>query len=199
MLDSGNELVNRLRGVLSGFFLGVLTGRVFVCDITYQKDVTEGLLSELFEGPGYEVGTLHTPLGNGAQYDRIECSPLLCFFMRFVEAARFVFSALLKKRPHERSFESYSGARIGSFFSRGLCDKKAERLLHSRIPRKKKNIFTASHTCLAVSPPHYHQENRINTRARAARHSALEARPLGHVNRCVSARRRVVGPRSRLQ
>jgi len=59
VLDSGNELVNRLRGVLSGFFLGVLTGRVFVCDITYQKDTTEGLLSELFEGPGYEVRLAH--------------------------------------------------------------------------------------------------------------------------------------------
>lgn len=55
MLDSGNELANRLRGVLSGFFLGVLTDRVFVADITYQKDATEGLLSALFEGPGYEV------------------------------------------------------------------------------------------------------------------------------------------------
>eukprot|EP00903_Cladosiphon_okamuranus_P016562 g15279.t1 len=54
VLDSGNELANRLRGVLSGFFLGVLTDRVFVADITYQKDVTEGLLSALFEGPGYE-------------------------------------------------------------------------------------------------------------------------------------------------
>lgn len=59
VLDSGNELVNRLRGVLSGFFLGVLTDRVFVADITYQKDVTEGLLSALFEGPGYEVRGLH--------------------------------------------------------------------------------------------------------------------------------------------
>lgn len=55
VLHSGNELANRLRGVLSGFFLGVLTGRVFVADITYQKDATEGLLSALFEGPGYEV------------------------------------------------------------------------------------------------------------------------------------------------
>lgn len=55
VLDSGNELANRLRGVLSGFFLGVLTDRVFVADITYQKDVKEGLLSALFEGPGYEV------------------------------------------------------------------------------------------------------------------------------------------------
>lgn len=55
LLDSGNELANRLRGVLSGFFLGVLTDRVFVADITYQKDVTDGLLSALFEGPGYEV------------------------------------------------------------------------------------------------------------------------------------------------
>lgn len=55
MLDSGNELVNRLRGVMSGFFLGVLTDRVFVADITYQKDGTQGLLSALFEGPGYEV------------------------------------------------------------------------------------------------------------------------------------------------
>lgn len=55
VLDSGNELANRLRGVLSGFFLGLLTDRVFVADITYQKDVTEGLLSALFEGPRYEV------------------------------------------------------------------------------------------------------------------------------------------------
>ncbi|CBN75989.1 hypothetical protein Esi_0264_0021 [Ectocarpus siliculosus] len=54
VLDSGNELVNRLRGVMSGFFLGVLTDRVFVADITYQKDGTQGLLSALFEGPGYE-------------------------------------------------------------------------------------------------------------------------------------------------
>ena len=55
VLDSGNELVNRLRGVLSGFFLGVVSGRVFVADITYQKDTKEGLLSALFEGPGYQV------------------------------------------------------------------------------------------------------------------------------------------------
>lgn len=55
MLDSGNELVNRLRGVLSGIFLGILTGRVFVADITYQKDTDGGLLSALFEGPGYQV------------------------------------------------------------------------------------------------------------------------------------------------
>ncbi|CAN0137757.1 unnamed protein product, partial [Ectocarpus fasciculatus] len=54
VLDSGNELANRLRGVMSGFFLGVLTERVFVADITYQKDGTQGLLSALFEGPGYE-------------------------------------------------------------------------------------------------------------------------------------------------
>ncbi|CAM9360521.1 unnamed protein product, partial [Laminaria digitata] len=54
VLDSGNELVNRLRGVLSGFFLGVVSDRVFVADITYQKDTTEGLLSALFEGPGYQ-------------------------------------------------------------------------------------------------------------------------------------------------
>ena len=47
--------MNRLRGVLSGFFLGVLSDRVFVADITYQKDTAEGLLSALFEGPGYQV------------------------------------------------------------------------------------------------------------------------------------------------
>lgn len=47
--------MNRLRGVLSGIFLGILTDRVFVADITYQKDTKGGLLSELFEGPGYQV------------------------------------------------------------------------------------------------------------------------------------------------
>lgn len=55
MLDTGNELVNRLRGVLSGVLLGVLTDRVFVADITYQQDVKQGLLSALFQGPGYPV------------------------------------------------------------------------------------------------------------------------------------------------
>lgn len=55
VLESGNELANRLRGVLSGYFLGMLTDRVFVADITYQKDVKQGLLSALFEGPGYQV------------------------------------------------------------------------------------------------------------------------------------------------
>lgn len=35
--------------------LGMLTDRVFLADITYQKDGTTGLLSTLFEGPGYQV------------------------------------------------------------------------------------------------------------------------------------------------
>lgn len=60
VLSSGNELVNRLRGVLSGFLLGVLTDRVFVADITYQKDATQGLLSALFEGPGYQVDNFYS-------------------------------------------------------------------------------------------------------------------------------------------
>lgn len=60
VLESGNELANRLRGVLSGFFLGVLTDRVFIADITYQKDVRQGLLSALFEGPGYQASTIFT-------------------------------------------------------------------------------------------------------------------------------------------
>lgn len=55
VLDSKNELANRLRGVLSGFLLGMFTDRVFVADITYQKDVTKGLLGALFEDPGYQV------------------------------------------------------------------------------------------------------------------------------------------------
>ena len=59
VLDSGNELVNRLRGVLSGFLLGVVSDRVFVADITYQKDTNVGLLSALFEGPGYQVKRHH--------------------------------------------------------------------------------------------------------------------------------------------
>ncbi|CAM9946154.1 unnamed protein product, partial [Discosporangium mesarthrocarpum] len=56
LLESGNELVNRLRGVVGGLLLGLLTDRVFVADVTYQLDAgkNEGLLSMFFEGPGYQ-------------------------------------------------------------------------------------------------------------------------------------------------
>lgn len=139
VLQTGNELANRLRGVLSGILLGILTDRVFVADITYQKDAKQGLLSTLFEGPGYQVNTAVVPIQmQGGEWKNVPRHLAKLVYKIFSNA---VCSRMFPNRSHPSCANDLRVASHQPKYTRTVCNAHKNKRIAEQFTRRRLHAF----------------------------------------------------------